>query len=157
MRPFKGKENGLVLDNAGLWLEHGLSFIDREWLLEGIKLSKKRNLKPKDIVTFDEEGIIREIKDPKEAEGLELTELTEEFERLLTFESFLRIALSKEHNILSAVYRYKEHLVSKSVEMSNAEEIYCRKRLLKLGYVKAKGFLFNVRKDIVEEIKRKGK
>ncbi|MDR1459852.1 MAG: DEAD/DEAH box helicase, partial [Bacteroidales bacterium] len=28
MRPAQGKEYGLVLDNAGLWLEHGLSYVD---------------------------------------------------------------------------------------------------------------------------------
>lgn len=30
------KQHGIVLDNAGLWLEHGLSTIDRDWSLEGL-------------------------------------------------------------------------------------------------------------------------
>jgi hypothetical protein len=38
--------------------------------------------------------------------------------------------------------------------MSDEEELYCRKRFLKLGYNKAKGFLYNVKKEIKEEINR---
>jgi superfamily II DNA or RNA helicase len=37
MGPAAGKEFGLVLDNAGLWLEHGLSYVDRDWSLHGDK------------------------------------------------------------------------------------------------------------------------
>ncbi len=44
MRVAKGKEHGFVLDNAGLWLEHGLSTIDREWSLEGVRKRKKKNI-----------------------------------------------------------------------------------------------------------------
>lgn len=154
MRPSKGKEYGLILDNAGLWLEHGLSYIDRDWSLEGIKKTKKHHSELKDIVFFDEEGIIRRINKPDEAEGLELTELTKELERLITFESYLRIAISQEYKLPWAVIKYKEFLISHLIEMSNEEEFYCRKRLLKLGYNKAKGFLFNVKKEIKEEINR---
>lgn len=154
MRPATGKECGLVLDNAGLWLEHGLSYIDRNWTLEGIKKQKKHFSPPKAIALFDEEGIIRTVNKPDEAEGLELTELTEELERLLVFESYLRIAMSNEYQLISSVYRYKEFLISKSVEMSEVEETYCRKRLLKLGYSKSKGFLYHIKKDIKEEIEK---
>jgi superfamily II DNA or RNA helicase len=155
MRPAVEKKFGLVLDNAGLWLEHGLSYIDRDWSLEGIKKSKKHHFKAKDIVLFDEDGIIRKINKPDEAEGLELTELTEELERLLTFESFLKIAISNEHQLTWAVYRYKEYLVSRSIEMTDTEESYCRKRLLKRGYAKAKGFLYHIKNKIKEEIEEK--
>ena len=37
MRPSANKEFGIVLDNAGLCLEHGISYVDRDWSLEGIE------------------------------------------------------------------------------------------------------------------------
>jgi hypothetical protein len=64
MRPCEGKDYGLVLDNAGLWLEHGLSFIDRDWTLQGTKKSKKGSYTPRKIVAMDEEGVLREINRP---------------------------------------------------------------------------------------------
>jgi superfamily II DNA or RNA helicase len=152
MRPSKGKDYGLVLDNAGLWIEHGLSYIDREWSLEGIKNQKKFKQYPKEFLVTDEEGVIRKINKPNEAEGLELTELTEELERLLIFESFLQIAIAKDYKLTSAVYKYKDYLVSKSVEMTETEQWYCTKRLIKKGVSSAKGFLYHVRQDIHNEI-----
>lgn len=155
MRPCEGKDYGFILDNAGLWLEHGLSYIDRDWTLQGTKKSKKGNYTPRKTVAIDEEGVLREINRPVESIGLELTELTEELERLLIFESFLRIAISNDHKLVSAVYRYKELLIEKTVEMSDVEESYCRKRLLKHGYSKAKEFLYYVKNDIKTEIAQK--
>lgn len=35
MRPAPGKDFGIILDNAGLWREHGLPKMDREWRLYG--------------------------------------------------------------------------------------------------------------------------
>jgi superfamily II DNA or RNA helicase len=157
MRPSLGKEYGLILDNAGLWLEHGISYIDRDWSLEGIKKAKKNQFETKDFILLDDEGTIHKINRPDEAEGLELTELTKELERLITFESYLRIAISSEYKLSSAVYRYRDFLLSRRIEMSDEEELYCRKRLSKLGYTKAKGFLYNVRKEIKEEINRNAK
>jgi superfamily II DNA or RNA helicase len=155
MRPSKEKKYGLILDNAGLWLEHGLSYIDRDWSLDGI--NKKHNSELKDIILLDEEGIIRKINRPNEAEGLELIELTNEVERLLTFESYLRTAISQEYKLPWAVIKYKEFLISRLIEMSDEEESYCRKRLLKLGYNKARGFLYIVKKEIKDEINRNAK
>lgn len=37
MRPSKNKKEGIILDNAGLWLEHGLSIVDRDWTLQSTK------------------------------------------------------------------------------------------------------------------------
>ena len=42
MRPSPGKEEGLVLDNAGLWLEHGFCQQDRIRTLKGKKKRKRR-------------------------------------------------------------------------------------------------------------------
>src|SRR5690606_4208747 len=66
MRPAPGKDCGIVLDNAGLWLEHGLSYIDRDWTLESKKKNKKSAPQVTDVIALDEEGIIREVKKPHE-------------------------------------------------------------------------------------------
>ena len=66
MRPALGKEHGIVLDNAGLWLEHGLSYIDREWTLEGKKKSRKKEKQEIEAAGIDDEGVIREISKPVE-------------------------------------------------------------------------------------------
>lgn len=157
MRPAPGKEHGIVLDNAGLWLEHGLSYIDREWTLEGKKKSKKKEKQEIEAVGLDDDGVIREINKPVEAEGLELIELSEEIERLLIFESFLRNAIVKEHKLISAVYRYKEYLIERSIEMTEIESQYCAKRLVKSGKKYSKGFWYHLRKEIGDEIKAKDK
>ncbi|KAB1065129.1 DEAD/DEAH box helicase [Salibacter halophilus] len=152
MRPAPGKEFGLVLDNAGLWLEHGLSYVDREWTLEGVK-KRKGTAASKEIIVEDEEGIVRKVKAPHEAEGLELMELTEELERLLIFESFISFAKSKDHKLISAVYKYREYLIERRLELSDTEASYCHKRLATLGNPVKKGFWYHLRKDIREEIK----
>jgi len=162
--PDKNEKTALVLDNAGLWLEHGLSYIDRDWSLEGVKKFKKQKSVLNEIVALDEEGIIRQIKKPNEAEGLQLRELTEELERLLVFESFLKIAIFNEHKLASAVIKYKDYLITKSIEMSDVEKSYCVNRLQKLNYPEeksisnVKGYLFHIKNDIkkaIEENKTK--
>ncbi|MEM6515146.1 MAG: DEAD/DEAH box helicase [Bacteroidota bacterium] len=155
MRPSPGKEYGFVLDNAGLWLEHGLSYIDRDWTLEGKKKRRSSKIVQPDVIGYDDDGVIREVKKPHEAEGLELMELTEELERLLIFESFVRFASTNEHKPISAVYKYRDHLISKSIEMTEIESTYCSKRMKKAGFSPAKGFWYHVRKDVEKGIKEK--
>lgn len=156
MRPSEGKEFGYILDNAGLWLEHGLSYIDREWTLEGKKVSNKNEEKEFKEIAIDEEGVIREIKQPYEAEGLELLELTEEMERLLIFESLLNYALKMEHQAISAFYRFSEYLINKETELTLIESEYCLRRLNKVSDRKYKnGFMYHSRKKIKEEIENK--
>ena len=154
-RPAPGKEYGYVLDNAGLWLEHGLSYIDRDWTLEGKTKTRKSKMDQPDVIGYDDEGVIREVKKPNEAEGLELMELTEELERLLIFESFVRFASANEHKPISAVYKYRDHLISKSIEMTEIESTYCSKRMRKSGFNPAKGFWYHVRKDVEKGIQEK--
>jgi hypothetical protein len=113
-----------------------------------VKKNKKTDQPLLKMAAIDEEGCLREIHRPTECVGLELTELTEEIERLLIFESFLRIAISNQHQLSSAVYKYKEYLVTQSIEMSEIEQAYCTKRLLKHGYSKARGFLYYIRNDV---------
>ncbi|MDR0472377.1 MAG: DEAD/DEAH box helicase, partial [Treponema sp.] len=125
MRPSEGKEYGLILDNAGIWLEHGLSYIDRDWSLEG-KKKKKHNSEIEDHVLRNEEGIIRKVNRPDEAEGLELIELTAELERLLIFESYLRTAMLNEHKLASAVIKFKDYLIN-----SPYAKVYPKKEIFK--------------------------
>lgn len=154
MRPADGKEFGIVLDNAGLWLEHGLSFIDREWSLEGVKKHRKV-VNPKDVIAIDEEGRIRELKRPPEADGLELVELTEELERLLVFESYLSQAIIKEHKLVSVVYKYFTYLAEKNTSITEYEMKYAHKRLNKEGYTHKIGFWYHRKKELDELLKEK--
>lgn len=88
MRPSPGKTEGIVLDNAGLWLEHGFCQQDRLWTLKG-KKKRKRGRSELLVAMVDREGIFKEVHIPQEVEGMELIELTDEVEDLLYFESYL--------------------------------------------------------------------
>lgn len=156
MRTSPGKELGLVLDNAGLWLEHGLSYMDRDWTLEGKKKGRRTMASSEvDAIGIDEEGIIREVKAPHEAEGLELMELSEELERLLIFESFVRYALAQEHKPISAVYKYRDYLIQKSTEMTELEAKYCANRMRKAGFNPKAQFWQYLRYEIIDGINEK--
>ena len=130
MRIAPDKKHGIVLDNAGLWLEHGFATLDREWTLKGTKENKEIK-----IAAVDDDGALKEIHKnyPQEAEGLELIELTEELERLLTFEHYTQTAINKEHKLISAFFKYKEYLESRNIQISKVEFDYCKKRLNKLN------------------------
>lgn len=148
MRPAKGKSFGIVLDNAGLWLEHGLSYVDREWALEGAGHGKKRSNGPQKIIVADVNGIIREVATPSEAEGLELLEINEELERLLIFESFIKLARQNGHKLISSVYRYSDYLLSKKLNYSEIEIDYCHKRLQTEGAPVKKGYWYHKKREI---------
>ena len=154
MRPAANKGYGIVLDNAGLWLDHGLSYIDRDWSLEGIPKTKRKQGLEK-MVTIDEYEQIREIKRPFEATGLELVAVTEELERLLVFESYIRNAKIKGHKIVSVAFRYSEYLLSKKQNYSEFEIRYCHRRLNREGYNYQIGYWYH-RKDELEAALKKG-
>ena len=154
MRPAANKDYGIVLDNAGLWLDHGLSYIDRDWSLEGVPKTKRKQGLEK-MVTIDEYEQIREIKRPFEATGLELVAVTEELERLLVFESYIRNAKIKGHKIVSVAFRYSEYLLSKKQNYSEFEIRYCHRRLNREGYNYQIGYWYH-RKDELEAALKKG-
>lgn len=131
MRPAKGKKEGIVLDNAGLWLEHGLSIIERDWSLEGTKRQQKNGALPVREIAIDEEGKIREVNRtrPSEVKGLKLIPLTFELKRLLTFESYLSNAKTRNHNLLSSYFQYKKELEDMNKQLTRFEFEYMRKRL----------------------------
>lgn len=151
MRLAEGKEFGYVLDHASLWLEHGLCYTDREWNLAGKKVRRKT---PQEVEAFgwDEDGVLREIRKPVEAKGLELVEVNEEISRLCFFEEYLRNAIRRGYKLTSVGYRYRDHLLSKSVGMTDSEYEYCVRRLRNSGYGKARGFLYYLRKEIHDGI-----
>ena len=74
MRPHQNKQYGIVLDNAGLWKEHGLPKMDRNWSLNGadknICPSQKEIMGIKEIAT-------KENNEPQESKGIRLVEVGE--------------------------------------------------------------------------------
>lgn len=131
MRPAKNKKEGIVLDNAGLWLEHGLSTLDREWSLYGLKEKHKKQYFEVKEIALDEEGVLKEINHnrPAEIKGLKLVPLNFELKRLINFESYLANARAKNHNLLSAYFRYKDDALSSGKNISSIEFEYIKKRL----------------------------
>jgi superfamily II DNA or RNA helicase len=93
MRPAPNKECGFVLDNASLWMEHGLCQQDRIWTLKG-KKKRKRQDAGLAVAAIDENGVLRRANIPQEVEGMELVDLTQEMEDLFVFEGFLHTAIS---------------------------------------------------------------
>lgn len=81
-----------------------------------------------------------------------LIELTWKFELLLIFESFILLAIAKEHKLISAMFRYRDYLIEKEVEMTEIDSQYCEKRMKKNGINYKKGFWYNIRKDIKDSI-----
>jgi superfamily II DNA or RNA helicase len=133
MRPANGKTEGIVLDNAGLWLEHGLATIDRSWSLAGYKKKTSADNFHGEIAV-DEEGVICEVNrfSPNEIEGLELIPLTEELDRLLRFETYLQVARSHNYKMLYAYHSYIEMLKSDNITLTKNEFDYIKKRLVKV-------------------------
>jgi superfamily II DNA or RNA helicase len=134
MRPSNKKEFGVVLDNAGLWVDHGLATIDRTWTLEG-KKRKKKEENEEDSYAIDEMGKIHNITDryPLEIPGLELVEFNPDIIRLQIFEGFLSYATANMKKLLTPYYRYRQYIYDSSKEMITAFEFaYIRKRLEKM-------------------------
>jgi len=156
MRPTTGKEFGMVLDNAGLWLEHGLSYVDREWSLKGLP-KKKKEFEMKPHVGMDRNGNVREINEPREADNIELIEYSPEVERLLIFEDLLRFVKRNKHKLASVVYKYCDYLIEQGVNLTDIEIKYCHRRLNAEGANYKKGFWYYKRKEISERQKEENR
>ena len=74
MRPHPNKEYGIVLDNAGLWKEHGLPKMDRTWSL--LKIDKNICPSQKEIIGIKEFSTKENI-EPRESKGIRLVEIGE--------------------------------------------------------------------------------
>lgn len=74
MRPHENKQYSIILDNAGLWKEHGLPKMERNWSLMGID----NNICPsqKEIIGI-KENTRQGNNEPQESRGIELIEIGE--------------------------------------------------------------------------------
>lgn len=147
MRPSPGKREGIVLDNAGLWMEYGFCQQNRIWTLEG-KNKRKRSIEfAPSVVAIDDEEIIREVHIPQEIKGMELIELTTEINDLLKFESFLDIALDREYKPLSAYYKFDEYLSKMGRKLNPIHLKYIQNRLSKLPEAPKEGMWYHIKRD----------
>jgi superfamily II DNA or RNA helicase len=74
MRPHENKQYGIVLDNAGLWKEHGLPKMDRNWSLNGTD----KNICPtQNSILGIKEVSTRHNNEPEESKGIRLVEVGE--------------------------------------------------------------------------------
>ncbi len=131
MRPAALKKEGIVLDNASLWLDHGLSYVEREWELTGVNKKSKKGFVDLNIAALDNNGFIVKVNrnKPQEIKGLSLIELNAEFERLVIFEGLLKFSKSKNFNLLNAYNEYLTYLESKHIRFTEIEFEYVRNRL----------------------------
>lgn len=74
MRPHQNKSYGIVLDNAGLWKEHGLPKMERNWTLFG---SDKQICSNQKAIIGIKEFPARENNEPRESKGIRLVEVGE--------------------------------------------------------------------------------
>ena len=74
MRPHQNKQYGIVLDNAGLWKEHGLPKMDRNWSLHG---TDKNIFSFQKAIIGIKEISTRENNEPRESKGIRLVEVGE--------------------------------------------------------------------------------
>lgn len=147
MRPSPGKIEGIVLDNAGLWLEHGFCQQNRVWTLEGKKKRKRSFGNERFVAAIDEDGIIREARIPQEIKGMELIEMTKEVDELLQFERFLLLALYKEYKPLSAYYKFEEYLSKTGRSLNLIHLKYIQNRLSKLPEAPKEGMWYHIKRD----------
>lgn len=135
MRPAKDKKEGIVLDNAGLWLEHSLCTIDREWSLKARKKKKGAIQNQIDIVAIDKDGVLREAsrQSPAEIKGLKLISLTPVLKRLLYFETLVSKAKNMNYKLHTAYFEYKDYIEEGGNPMSLDEFEYIKNRLASLS------------------------
>lgn len=74
MRPHQNKLYAIVLDNAGLWKEHGLPKMDRDWSLYG---TDKNFCPSKKVIIGIKEVSTKENNEQQESKGLRLVEIGE--------------------------------------------------------------------------------
>jgi superfamily II DNA or RNA helicase len=115
MRPSEGKEFGVVLDNAGLYLDHGLCFQDRVWTLKGKKKDIRKQVDAdSSFVTFDNGKASRISSIPAEVD-MEMFELNPDNRLYLRFEEYLQLALDKNYKVTSAFFRMKEYFIEENI------------------------------------------
>lgn len=136
MRPHKNKEYGIVLDNAGLWKEHGLPKMDMEWNLNG----HEKNICPtqKEILGIPENNR-SENGEPQESRNLRLVEVGE-----LDIETLTKI-ISYE--------KIEENLIDNKIQTMSERIDYLIDEIQKLEESKINQTLESVKRLIDKEIK----
>lgn len=130
MRPAPGKTVGIVLDHANLWLEHGLSTMDRKWSLKGLGKQRKEEMEIQ-VCAMRENGAVKKIfrDNLSELVGLKLVPLTKEYKRLLVFEGKLWYSIRQKLKLLYSYNFYKEYLIQNNLTITESELKYIQKRL----------------------------
>jgi superfamily II DNA or RNA helicase len=149
MRPAPNKECGFVLDNASLWMEHGLCQRDRIWTLKG-KKKRKRQDAGLAVAAIDENGVLRRANIPQEVEGMELVDLTREMEDLFVFEGFLSLSISRATKPLSAYFKFKKHMEETNRKLNHIHLTYMENRISKMEDAPLKGFRYHARRDLLQ-------
>jgi len=156
MRPARGKKSGIVLDNAGLWKEHGVADEPREWRLTGKKKAKSLNQNLSDVAALDDDEVLRDVvrTRPSEVRGLRLVRVTPSVKEIRLFEYVLAESQRSRRKLLHAYHRWKDQVVE-SGRTINAEQFeYIMRRLNRLnGTADAdrsfnKGFWYYERKNL---------
>lgn len=139
MRPSPGKDYGLILDNAGLWNDHGLATEVRDWKLTG---RKKQRDKPKEFIFENSAGAMEYVGRiiPGETKDIELLEVTDGRRRMVEFEDILaEVVFSILHprgdyapKLLKAYFDYFKLLADRGIFMTDEEFIYVKQRLAKV-------------------------
>jgi len=130
LRPSEGKLRGLVLDHANLWLEHGLSTINRNWSLIGLGKQKKVENEIK-VCAIKQNGDLKKVylDNLAELKGMKLVPLTDEYQRLLVFQGKLWFAIRTNLKLLFAYNFYKNYLNENGLTITYREFEYIKKRL----------------------------
>ncbi|MCA6430345.1 MAG: DEAD/DEAH box helicase [Cytophagales bacterium] len=175
IRTAKGKTTALVLDCAGLWLEHkALAGDDFDWTMTTSEAPKRKPSKeisdtlkqievPNDfkepIFGVNKSGELVNLSASEETcDGLlvddsliqseiELMPIGNELRRLVVFEAFLYKAQKKNNKALSAVYQYKDYLSIQKASLTQQEINYCRSRISSLGVAVKDGFWYYLGKS----------
>jgi superfamily II DNA or RNA helicase len=121
------KPYGLVLDNAGCWIDHGLPDIEHNWEthFEGTKKQKKPIEETMEMLVYiveDSSGIRRRVFKAKEVEGMRLIEVTAMQRQKIIDSNAIR-----EFNRLYAIHKNQRHVKKPGILAMTGFIDYCKK------------------------------
>lgn len=123
------KPCGIILDNAGCWVEHGLPDMERDWERHFRGYRKERKQAEEEMmemlvfVVEDKNGRRTRVTTPEEAEGKKLVEVTTETRRkLINFTSI------KEFDRLYAIFKNQNKIARPGIVALQSFMQYCKKQ-----------------------------
>lgn len=131
MRPHENKKYGIVLDNAGLWKEHGLPKMDREWNLSG----HDKGICPsqKEIIGIPEISG-KESNEPQESKSLRLVEVgeldTQALPKTITYNKIEENLIDNKIHTMSERIDYLIDEIQKLEESKSNQTLESVKRLI---------------------------